>query len=184
MEEVERKRINKLIRQIASGNDAALTELYTAIGGRMLSVALSIVGDRPCAEDVLQDAFLAIVKNAEKFRFYQNGYGWACTIVRNTAINYMKARHRRRCDNIDDMVFLCDGGSLEEESATRVTVREAVQKLDAKERAAVYYKYYEDLTLREIADRLGISKSQADRLVRSGEENLRVRIASPPRESG
>lgn len=155
MEEDERNRINRLIKRIASGDEAALTELYTTVGGRMLSVALSVVGDRASAEDVLQDSFVTIVKNAAKFRFYQNGYGWACTIVRNTALNYVKMRARRRCDNIDELNFLCNDTAVEEETTSRVTVRDALRKLDKYERAAVYCKYYEDLTVRQIAARLG-----------------------------
>lgn len=180
MEENERKHINRLIRRIASGDEQALTELYTTVGGRMLSVALSVVGDRASAEDVLQDSFLAIVQNADTFRFYQNGYGWACTIVRNTALNYLKARNRRRCDNIDEMYFL----SVEEDVASRaadsVTVESALARLEKEQRAALYYKYYEDLTVRQIAARMSVSKSQADRLVRAAEENLRKIIGDSP----
>lgn len=178
VEESERNYINELIRRIAAGNEAALTELYRCIGGRMLSVALSLVGDRASAEDVLQDAFLAIVKNAAKFRYYQNGYGWACTIVRNTALNYLKARARRRCDNIDDMYFLSSGENVEDEALNRTSVRTAINALDKYERAAIYYKYYEDCTVRDIASRLKISKSKADRLVKSAEENLRKALDS------
>ncbi len=178
MEEKERERINVLIKRIALGEENALTELYNAVGGRMLSVALSIAGDRASAEDVLQDAFLSIVKNARKFRYYQNGYGWACTIVRNTALNYIKARNRRRCDNIDDLCFLASDTSVEDEATAGVTVREAIARLDKKQRAAIYYKYYEDLTVRQIAVKIGVSKSQADRIVKEAEAALRRIIDS------
>jgi RNA polymerase sigma-70 factor (ECF subfamily) len=178
LEEKERERINVLIKRIALGDENALTELYNAVGGRMLSVALSIAGDRASAEDVLQDAFLSIVKNARKFRYYQNGYGWACTIVRNTALNYIKARNRRRCDNIDDLCFLASDTSVEDEATAGVTVREAIARLDKKQRAAIYYKYYEDLTVRQIAAKIGVSKSQADRIVKEAEAALRRIIDS------
>lgn len=173
VEDNERKYIAKLIRRIASGDEDALTELYHTVGGRMLSVAISYVGDRASAEDVLQDSFLAVVKNADKFRFYQNGYGWLCTIVRNTALNYIKARNRRRADNIDDMYYLASSEELEARAVDTVTVESALARLEKEQRAVLYYKYYEDLTVRQIAERMNISKSSADRLIARSEQSLR-----------
>lgn len=178
MEEQERQQINELIKRISSGDEDALGLLYRTIGGRLFSVALSVVGDRASAEDVLQDSFLAIVKNADKFRVYRNGYGWACTIVKNTALNYLKARKRRQCDNVDDMYFLCDDTNVEQTAVDGVTVSEAISKLNPKQRAAIYYKYYLDLSVRQIAAKLRISKSQADRTVRDAEAQLRKIIDS------
>lgn len=172
MEESERQRINELIKRIASGDEDALSLLYRQIGGRLFSVALGIVGDKASAEDVLQDSFLAIVNNADKFRFYQNGYGWACTIVKNTALNYLKARKRRQCDNIDDMCFLSSDEDTEQTAVDGITVREAIAKLESRQRAAIYYKYYLDMSVRQIASELKISKSQADRNIREAEAAL------------
>ena len=162
------------MRRIARGDEYALTLLYNSVGGRMLSVALSIVHDRSSAEDVLQDSFLTIVQKADKFRFYQNGYGWVCTIVRNTALDYVRKQNRQKCENIDDAFYLSDESvNVGEQTSNKVSVREAIRKLDSREREAIYYKYYEDLTVREIAARMKMSKSAADRLISSAEQKLR-----------
>lgn len=173
MQEDERKLIGEYLRRIARGDEDALTKLYKTVGGRMLSVALSVVGERSEAEDVLQDSFLTIVQKADKFRYYQNAYGWVCTIVRNTALDYVRRRSRRRCENIDDAFYLSDESvSVEEEATSRVSVREAIKKLGQNERTAIYYRYYEDLRVREIAKRMNISKSAADRLLAKAEQKL------------
>ena len=162
------------MRRIARGDESALTLLYNTVGGRMLSVALSIVHDRSAAEDVLQDSFLTIVRKADKFRFYQNGYGWVCTIVRNTALDYIRKQNRLKCENIDDAFYLSDESiNVGEQTADKVSVREAIAGLESRERAAIYYRYYEDLSVREIASRIKISKSAADRLLLTAEQKLR-----------
>ena len=174
MQEDERKLIGEYVRRIARGDECALNELYKSVGGRMLSVALSIVGERSAAEDILQDSFLAIVQKAGKFRYYQNGYGWVCTIVRNTALDYVRRRNRQRCENIDEAFYIADdGASVEDHATSRVSVRGAISQLEQKERTAIYYRYYEDLSVREIAHRMGLSKSAADRLLRYAEQKLR-----------
>lgn len=52
-------------------------------------------------------------------------------------------------------------------------LEQAMSKLDADERMAIYYKYFADMTVREIAAELKISKSSAARLTEKAEEKLK-----------
>jgi RNA polymerase sigma-70 factor (ECF subfamily) len=171
--ETERYKVNVLITAIAAGHEASLTELYELVGGRLLSVAVGLIRERALAEDVLQDSLIKIVKNAHMFRAGTNGYAWLCRIVRNTALNKIKSENLRRADSIDNLFDLADEGSLYNDSDTAREVRDAMRALYKKEKLAIWLKYYNEMTVREIAAELHVAKSTAQDLITRAEEKLR-----------
>ena len=75
---------------IKEGNDLGVDILYSSMGKVMLAIARGIVKDSFIAEDIVQESFLKIVQNINKYKLGTNGYSWVCKIVRNTALNSLK----------------------------------------------------------------------------------------------
>lgn len=163
MDKAELQRINSCIVRVAEGDADALDEIYTAVGGRLMAVAFSVVKNRAAAEDVLHDGFIAVAKNAKKFTRSDNGYAWLCTVMRNTALNKLKAEKRRSAENIDDMYYLGDNAAEANQTQTSMIVKEALEHLTELQRQLIMMKYFEDLTVRAIAARLALSKSAVAR---------------------
>ncbi len=109
MQEDELQKINNFILYVAKGYPQALEAIYENIGGRMLSVAFSVLKDRYLAEDVVQDSFLKIAKNARRFEPGTNGIAWICKIVRNTALDYLKREKKITKVNVEDCFDLGGG---------------------------------------------------------------------------
>ena len=65
-------------------------------------VARGVVKDSFLAEDVVQDSFLKIVKNIDKYKKGTNAYAWVCKIVRNTALNALKSSLSHPTEDIDE----------------------------------------------------------------------------------
>lgn len=87
-----RQEIETLISSVALGDRKAFNALYDATSAKLLGVCLRILHDRSAAEDAMQDAYIKIWKNAD--RFAVNGYSpmtWLITIARNTAIDRLRA---------------------------------------------------------------------------------------------
>lgn len=161
------------MRAIAKGGEEgadAVEELYESMGQIMLSVARAIVQNVYEAQDVVQNSFIKIAVNADKFRFYQNGYGWVLTIVRNTALNALKAMKSKRHADIDEFSAL---SSPEVNPDEKLSLYEALSKLDERERAVIVMKYYEDKTIRAIAKELGIPFSTVQSICQRAEKKLR-----------
>ena len=180
-----RKQINIFIVQISQGNTFALEGLSRIVSARMLSIALSIVKNRATAEDVVQDSFLKIVKNAHLFKPQTNGYAWICKITQNVALNVLRAENRRRWDNIDDFFDLSSNDDVAETSATHLMLRQAMERLTDFEKRVIYQKYFMDFTVRDSAKSLGKSKSAVQRAIASAEEKIKLYVASgtnPPTE--
>ena len=178
MTEQMRQKINSLILLIAKGDQFALEDLSRLVSGRLLSIATSILRDRGLAEDVVQDTFLRIVYSAGSFRPDTNGYAWICKITQNLALNVLRRQKRVSTVNIDDCFALAASDDVFEQSSAHVILQQAMQTLAPFERWILYQKYFMDLTLRDIAQTTGKSKSAVQRALTSAEEKVRNFVKS------
>ncbi|NRH29787.1 RNA polymerase sigma factor [Pseudomonas sp. MS19] len=89
-----------LLARLLSGEQKAYRELVATYQGAMRAVAFAIVGSRN-ADEVVQDAWLAVVNNLEGFQGRSSLKTWLLTITANTAKTRLK--HNRREVLIDDL---------------------------------------------------------------------------------
>ena len=83
----------ELMVTIAEGETGALEALYDRYGGPSYSLALRILGDREAAEEVVQDAFVAVWRSAETYDPKSGRlYSWLLKITRNRAIDELRLR--------------------------------------------------------------------------------------------
>ena len=149
--------IEALIARAALGERAAFTGLYDATSAKLLGVCLRVLKDRAAAEDAMQDAYVKIWKNAD--RYAANGLSpmtWLITIARNTAIDRLRAR--RDAADIDAMAetLPAAGPTPEAEAVAAGEARRiagCLEELEANRRDAVKGAYllgqsYADLAAR------------------------------------
>lgn len=178
MTQRDRQIINDCIEQIARGNQDALERLSCLVSARLLSVAQSVVKSRAVAEDVVQDSFVLIYKNAAKFRRGSNGYAWMCKITQNTALNRLRQERYSVTVNLDDCFYLASEEDVEGRSIAAVAVQQAMAQLSPFEQRMVYQKYFMDFTVRDSAASIGKSRSAVARAIASGEEKIRKFLQS------
>lgn len=168
----ERSEVNTYILLISEGDASALNSLYRLVGGRLLSVAQGIMRNKYNAEDVLHDSLIKIVRYAKNFSRGTNGYAWLCKIVKNTALNKLRNENLRRAENIDDIFGLSDGRDFFEVSVSALDVKNALLRLNPKERMVIWLKYYNDMTVREIAAEANMKKTTVQDLIKRAEQKL------------
>lgn len=170
---------------IREGKDAGVDMLYDVLGKNMLAVARGVVGDKFVAEDVVQDSFLKIVKSANKYKKGTNPCAWALKIVRNTALNTLKAEKNKKTEDIDEFYALASGDDEEEKSTTKILV-ETLMNLLAPPivKQMIYLKYFLDMTVREIAKEVGKSKSYVAKKIAEAEEFMKSRLCGQNDENG
>ncbi len=76
----------ELIQQCILENRNSQEELFRRYAGKMLVVCIRYTRHRQEAEDVLQDAFIKVYRNLEKYEFKGSFEGWIRRIVINTAL--------------------------------------------------------------------------------------------------
>ncbi|MDX1721578.1 MAG: RNA polymerase sigma factor [Pseudomonas sp.] len=89
-----------LLARLLAGEEKAFRELVATYQGAMRAVAFAIVGSRN-ADEVVQDTWLAVVRNLEGFQGRSSLKTWLLTITANTAKTRLK--HNRREVLLDDL---------------------------------------------------------------------------------
>ncbi|HEX5844276.1 MAG TPA: RNA polymerase sigma factor [Pseudomonas sp.] len=89
-----------LLKRLLAGEQLAFRELVATYQGAMRAVAYAIVGSRN-ADEVVQDAWLAVVRNLDGFQGRASLKTWLLTITANTAKTRLK--HNRREVLLDDL---------------------------------------------------------------------------------
>jgi RNA polymerase sigma-70 factor (ECF subfamily) len=159
-----------VLTRISSGDLHALDELYDRYKTMSYSIAYRITSDATLAEDVVQDAFLGVWRNAAR---YIEGRGsvktWLLSIVHHRAIDAV--RRRRPTVELPDReeappasLQLPDVWGEVSASLDADTVRQALRVLSDVQREAIELAYFGGLTQQEISARtatpLGTVKSR------------------------
>ena len=162
-----------VMARIRAGDDSALAVLYDRYATLALGMALKIVRDQNESEDVVHDAFIAVVERVDQFRPDRGSLvAWLVTMVRNLALD--RARRRtRRAQILEDEVRheppqpVLDPEQISWLEREREAVRSAMSRLSDSQRATLEIAFFEGLSYPEIAARenvaLGTVKSRAAR---------------------
>jgi RNA polymerase sigma-70 factor, ECF subfamily len=151
-----------IVRRMAGGDHLALGELYDRHARLLYSLALRIVRERSDAEDVLQETFSQVWRQANRFEASRGTVvGWLVTVTRSRALDRLRQRRTQRegaadfdrvADNLPDQSRALDLQLVTAEQANRV--RQALAALPDELRIPLELAYYEGLSQSEIAERL------------------------------
>jgi RNA polymerase sigma-70 factor, ECF subfamily len=164
----------------AKGDRAALKALFEAEAGRLIGVAERILRRRDLAEEVVQDSFIVIWRNAGQYAPDRgSARGWVYAIVRNRALNMLRDGRREELtddaalDGLRDEAGLAnaDGAVMALDRQSRL--RSCLEALDETKRRSVLMAYISGYTHGEIAGRLGVPLGTAKAWVRRGLVALR-----------
>jgi RNA polymerase sigma-70 factor (ECF subfamily) len=178
---------DQLIRQIAAGDRDAFALLFRRRQGDVYRFAMHMTASPSLAEDVTQEVFLAVMRNAER---YEPGRAtvpaWLCGIARNHV--------RRRLDADRPLQGLGDDDSVLEERivnedplgdltrAERVeALRQAVLRLPLRYREAVVLCDLQELSYAEAATALGCAVGTVRSRLHRGRALLALKLTGSER---
>ena len=85
-----------LLQRIAEGDSKALRELHIKTARPLHSMAMKILSNSSEAEEVIQDIFVLVWKNAHKFNFEKaKVFTWMAVMMKNRCIDRIRAKKRR-----------------------------------------------------------------------------------------
>ncbi|MGD9792383.1 MAG: RNA polymerase sigma factor [Acidimicrobiia bacterium] len=136
--------------------------LFLSDGRALVRLARLFVDDRDAAEDIVQEAFLRLARHAGKIETVERAPAYLRSIVLNLARDHNRrglvslrhhATHGREVDvDVDDPA---SERLVREEEHQRVL--EAVRGLPTRQRDCVTLRYFEEMTVNDIASTLGLS---------------------------
>jgi RNA polymerase sigma-70 factor, ECF subfamily len=89
--------IHDLLARSVAGDEAAFRELYDSLAQTVFAYALRLVSNRAAAEDVMQEAFMALLRGGRTYDPARPFRAWLMTLTRNAAIDYLRRDRRRPC---------------------------------------------------------------------------------------
>ena len=174
-----------LLAAIQQGDEDALAELYDRYGRLAFGLAYRILGERGTAEDVVQEAYLAVWRRSTSFRADRgSARAWLMSIVHNAAIDRRRGRFKREQEvvPIDDLEFRLeseadDAFAVVSEQIEAEQIRSALGSLPTEQRQAIELAYFGGLTQQEISERTGTPLGTVKSRMRLGLPKLRSLLA-------
>jgi RNA polymerase sigma-70 factor (ECF subfamily) len=173
----------QLVVAIGRFHQAALAEAYRRHAGATFGLGLRIVVDRSLAEEVVQEVFLRLWNDPEKYdpaRGSLRSYLLAQTHGRSVDLVRSESSRRVR-EERDARRTAASGYDLEREVwdlTLAEQVRGALEQLSENERAAIELAYFGGHTYREVAVMLDEPEGTVKSRIRAGLGRLRVELVS------
>jgi len=155
-----------------------MAQLYDRHSRVVYAVALRVLSDGSAAEDILQDVFMQLWRNAQAFNASRGSLAaWLVVIARNRAID--KLRKKRPEEEAAETVIAVDTDleNAAERNEAIEKVRTVLAGMPAEQRAALEMAFFEGLTHVEIAGKTGQPLGTIKTRIRSGLSAVRKAFA-------
>jgi RNA polymerase sigma-70 factor (ECF subfamily) len=158
--------------------DALVAELFVQEGTSLVRLARLFCDDQNAAEDLVQEAFIRLHRSAGSIRDVDRAPAFLRSIVINLARDHnrrglMSLRHRSTAEPSPPPSEPSDDAVADERTAA---VLAAVRSLPERQRACLVLHYYQELSIAEVADTLGISANSVKTHCRRGLASLERRL--------
>jgi RNA polymerase sigma-70 factor (ECF subfamily) len=148
----------QLIALVARGENWALTEIYDRYTRLVFSLALNILNDRASAEEIVQQVFTKVWRNARDYRVERGKFStWLMSICRHQCIDELRRRRVRPVTQPGNEELLYELASDDDPLQAvqyifeRARIHEALQQIPAEQRIVIELAFWGGLTQREIA---------------------------------
>ena len=163
----------------AKGSAEAFAALYDRHGSAAYSLSYRMMGEKQAAEDLMQDAFLKVWRNAESYRTERGSVRtWILSIVHNRGIDQLRslASRRRTQDRVEASAPVSQPSEAFAQTwrnSQREQVREALGTLPAEQLKILELAYFSGYTHVEIAELLELPLGTVKGRMRLGLKKIR-----------
>ncbi|WP_313536638.1 sigma-70 family RNA polymerase sigma factor [Sphingomonas sp.] len=173
-----RARLVEALAAVAGGDRKALKTVYDLTSAKLMGVCLRICQDREAAEDVMQDVYMKVWDRAGRFDASRaSPITWLCTIARNTAIDWRRARGLGETAPVEAALALPDGRpsaeALLEAGETQARIFDCLEALEEKPRGAIRAAFFQGRTYPELAAAAAVPLGTMKSWIRRGLIQLR-----------
>lgn len=110
---MQRSHINNLLLQIADGDQQAFERLYLETRKGVFAFLYTYLQNYHDSEDAMQDVYLKIKQNIDRYQPGTNGSAWILQIAKNHALNILSYQNRHRTTDIDELAGVAGQSGIE-----------------------------------------------------------------------
>ena len=160
----------EIVARARSGDRAAHAEIYAALGGPVFTLARRMLASKALAEDVLQETFVEVICNIERFRGEADIGTWIKRIAINKCLMHVRSSWvSRRAPEMDEPVGEHRSGLVDDQMA----LERALDRVPDVARAVVWLHDVEGYTHAEIGRLMGRTTSFSKSQLARAHERLR-----------
>lgn len=177
----------ELMLECRKGDMSAFELLVRRYQDALVNYIYYIINDYHRAEDLAQETFLRVFKNASRYEPKASFKSWLYTIATNLSKNEIRNRARRNTYFLEDMVeenedvyhseFMIDTryqpDILYEKKERQQLIRKTLKQLPENQRLALTLVTYQELSYEEISDILNCSTGAVKSLIHRARQNMK-----------
>lgn len=169
---------NPLIRRVQEGDRAAFDQLVRRHLNRAFAVAYRISQHREDAEDLVQEGFMAALRNIDRFELGRPFAPWLHRIIVNRALSARRSRSSRSTEALADDHMTGDASPLDLtlRSEIRERFRETLARLPERHRQVIELHEVDGFSAEEIGGQLGVTAGTVRWYIHQARRVLRVAL--------
>lgn len=158
-----------LIDGLQHGNNEALTRVIEEHWESCCRFAYALTGDRGLAEDIVQESFLKLVKNARSYDRSRPLRPWLYKIIENTKREHFRSEMRRKNrENIAAQRELVAEYLPAEKKEEKQLARDHMARLDEPFRLVLSLRFFDQLSIKDIARSLNCPENTVSTRIHRG----------------
>ena len=169
----------RLMAKTSNGDRKAFAKLVEKYQKLAWSIAYRLLHEPSEAEDVVQEAFMKIFRNAENYRPLARFNTYLTRVVTRLCYDHWKKKRPLYINPDDRPTEPAPAASpLDElqDAENRRVIRRAVDSLPQRERVAIVLQHYEGFSYREIAESLDATEKAVERLLARARQRLQENL--------
>ena len=178
----------ELMLRVREGDESSFAALLDRHRGSVIHFLYRMVQNQAISEELAQEVFLRVYRSRATYEPTAKFTTWLFRIATHLALNWIRdGRNEKSQDSLDRETVegatrqVADRGRTVEQElvyqARLAEVRQAIEQLPAKQRAAVLMHKYEEMDYAQIANALRCSESAVKSLLFRAYETLRSRLS-------
>lgn len=176
----------ELVTRLINGDEEAFCELYADYKNRLIYFAMKFVKSHEFAEDIFQDVFASVWQNRCFIDPEQSFSSYLYTIIRNRVLNLIRNIHQEeKLKNLilsQSIDYSQEAGSKILFDDLKLIIDKSLDTLTPRQREIFRMSREEDMSHREIADKLNLSIYTVQEHISLSLKNIRTFLSKYPEE--
>lgn len=191
---VERETLIRMVRQVQAGDQDAAATLYETFHNDVYYFILKTVSDPELAADLTQDTFMEILQTIGKLTEPAAFVNWSRQIAYHRCTAHFRKRQELLADEDEDGYSVFDTMAeqreefIPDEALDKAELKRAIHamidSLPEEQRAAVMLRYFDELSVSEIARIQGVSEGTVKSRLNYGRKSIRQAVERYEQTSG
>lgn len=185
------KRLNDedIVTLVLAGRTDLFALLVDRYKDRVFQTCMGFLHNRQEAEDLAQEIFIQVYVSLSGFKRRSAFSTWLYRIVINAALNMLRKKSKiafvdlTTLNNTHFAMFKNDRDNPEQvliETEDNSLLKEALDDLPDKQRAAIVLSYFNEMSQKEIAQVLDTTEGAVESLLQRAKKNLRKKLGGKP----